>query len=197
MIPVTPMPEPGSFDGKVRQPGRIFLVQTPNPNYKEWKGKDYWTRALDDLRIAYNGICAYSATWIPHSTGSQSVDHFSSKDLFPHLAYEWSNFRYSSGRFNGRKGNRIILDPFLIQAGWFQINFNTMFIRPDPNLGPQLQDQIIDAIDKLHLNRDDKLVEERIVYMQYLKGGQIDFKFLRQNAPFIAFELERQGLYTT
>lgn len=194
MIPVTPKPEPTNFDDAVRQPGRAFLVQNPHPKYNEWKS--YWTRALDDLRTAHDGICAYSATWIPHSVGSHSVDHFISKDASPHLAYEWSNFRYASGRFNGRKGTKNVLDPFLIGTGWFQINFNNMFIRPDPHLNDQQRREILDTIDTLHLNSDDKLVEERIGYVENFRNGHISFAYMQQKAPFIAFEMERQGLYT-
>jgi hypothetical protein len=193
MIPIIPKPEPASFDGKVRTPGRAFLATNPNPKYNEWKS--YWTKALDDLRTAYEGICAYSATWIPHSVGSHSVDHFISKDTSPLLAYEWTNFRYASGRFNGRKGNRIVLDPFLVKSGWFQINFNNMLIRPASNLSAHIQRDISNTIDVLHLNRDDKLVEERIEYINSLRAGHVSFDYIKQKAPLIAFEMVRQGLY--
>ena len=193
MIPVTPKAEPEDFDRKVRQPGRAFLAINPNPKYNEWKS--CWRDALNDLRMAYDGICAYSATWIPHATGSHSVDHFTSKDLSPHLAYEWSNFRYASGRFNSRKGNQIILDPFLIRQGWFQINFNNMFIKPASDLGAQLERQVLNTIKILHLNSDDKLIEERIWFVDLLNKGEISFDHMKHQAPFIAFEMERQGLY--
>ena len=194
MIPVTPKPEPTDFNNKVRQPGHAFLAQNPRPKNNEWK--KYWTHALDDLRTAHDGICAYSATWIPHSVGSHSVDHFIPKDTSPNLAYEWSNFRYASGRFNGRKGTQTVLDPFLIGVGWFQINFNNMLISPAPHLNDRLRREISDTIDILHLNRDDKLVEERIGYVVNFRNGIISFAYMRQQAPFIAFEMERQGLYT-
>jgi len=193
MIPVTPRPEPPEFNNKVRKPGQKFLTQIPNPNSSEWRSKSYWTRVLPDLRRAYDCICAYSATWIPYSVGSHSVDHFIPKHSSPQLAYEWSNFRYVSSRFNSRKGVREILDPFGIQPGWFQINFNNLFIKPSLNISTDIQQEVIDTIKILDLNKD-LLVEERITFVQNYYQGNISLEYLRQNAPFISFELERQGL---
>jgi hypothetical protein len=193
MIPISLKPEPANFDASVRIPGQNFLRSNPHPKHNEWK--PYWTNALPDLRIAYNEICAYSATWIPHSTGGHSVDHFDSKTINPHLAYEWSNFRYCSSRFNSRKGVKTIADPFSIHYNWFEINFSNMLIQPADYLAPTIKNEINASIDILGLNSDDKLVEERLSYFQYFHNGDISFSYLERKAPFIAYELRRQGLY--
>jgi hypothetical protein len=39
---------------------------------QQWRGKEYWQRALPDMRKAYNSIC--SAFWIPHSTGYDALE---------------------------------------------------------------------------------------------------------------------------
>jgi len=134
MIPIKPQPEPPSFEQSVRIPGKRFLAQVPHPVSEQWKGKEYWRQVLPDMRQAYEGICAYCAFWIPHSTGNHSIDHFIPKSQNPNLAYEWDNFRYVSARFNSRKGNRTILDPFTLPLNWFVIDFKSFFVSPNSGL---------------------------------------------------------------
>lgn len=192
MIPVSLKQEPVNFNDTVRVPGQSFLSLNPHPKRDEWR--PYWTKVLPNLRLEYKGICSYSATWIPHSTGSHSVDHFLPKDLYPFLAYEWNNFRYCSSRFNSRKRIKNILDPFTIQPGWFEINFNNMLIRPASHLSQSLKDEINNSIDILKLNSDDILVEERLIYLQDFETGEISFDYLQRKTPFIAYELVRQNI---
>ncbi|KHD05477.1 hypothetical protein PN36_16305 [Candidatus Thiomargarita nelsonii] len=78
MIPVAAQPEPSHFSKQVRNPGQQFLSKVQKPTSQQWRGKEYWQRALPDMRIAYNSICAYSAFWIPHSTGNQPKPALSS-----------------------------------------------------------------------------------------------------------------------
>lgn len=194
MIPVEPQPEPEYFSTDVRQPGAEFLAAVPKPTTKQWKGKEYWRKVLPDMRIAYNRTCAYCATWIPHSTGSHSVDHFIPRDVKPALAYEWDNFRYVSARFNSRKSTRTILDPFQIEQDWFVIDFSSFLIRPNPNLAPDVRNAVENTIDILGLNSDDDLVEERQGYVEDFFARGFPFEHLKKNVPFIAYELERQGM---
>ncbi len=194
MIPVKPQPEPERFKERVKAPGKRFLDQVPRPTSKQWKGKEYWQKVLPDMRAAYDGICAYSAHWIPYSTGNHSIDHFEPKSTSPDLAYEWTNFRYVSARFNSRKGTRAILDPFELQPDWFVIDFGSFLIKAHPSLSPAQQKSVQQTIEYLKLNADDDLVDERASLVNDYRDGNISFSHLRKMAPFIAYELERQGL---
>ena len=161
MIPVEMQPEPEEFDTKIRSPGSLFLKRIPNPSSNDWDGKEFWQRALPDMRIAYRTICSYCAHWIPHSTGAHSIDHFLAKSLNPELAYEWSNFRYVSARFNSRKGTHIIVDPFTVKQNWFMLDLTSFMIFPSSELHDDEKGHVQATIDVLKLNSDDDLVRER------------------------------------
>ena len=194
MMPVKFQPEPVQFTKKVRVPGQQFLSKVQKPISQQWRGKEYWQRALPDMRQAYNSICAYSAFWIPHSTGNHSIDHFIPKSKQPNLAYEWHNFRYVSARFNSRKGTRTIVDPFKLRQGWFILDFKSFLIKPKPALSSTKKDKLWETIKHLKLNDDEDLVIERQTwYLNYL-NKEISFEHLKKNAPFVAFEIERQNL---
>lgn len=192
MIPLRLQPEPSSFDAVVRIPGKRFLKMATRPI--NWDGKDYWQRTLSDLYEAYGGICSYSAEWIPYTTGVATVDHFIPKSARPVMAYEWNNFRLACLKLNSRKGtSREVLDPFLLQPGWFILDFPSHLVKPDPALATNPRRKIQKTIDRLKLNDDDNCVKARLRWtLAYCDG--IPFDFLRRNAPFIAYELERQRL---
>lgn len=196
MIPVTPQPEPQDFDENVREPGIKFLQQVPKPTSEQWKRHAYWQNILPEMRTVYKKTCAYCAQWIPHGTGNHSVDHFLPKDedKYSHLAYEWANFRYASARFNSRKHKGTILDPFKIKYGWFILDFPSCMIRPNPKCRADNRKKIQDTIDALHLNDDEDLVNERCDWFNALRNGEIRFSRFKELFPFIAYELERQGL---
>jgi hypothetical protein len=195
MIPVDPQPEPPDFEATVRQPGNGFLADHPNPS--NWDGKSYWQNALPSMRKAYKKTCAFSAQWIPHATGNHSIEHFQPKSLFPHLAYEWTNFRYVSARLNSRKGTKTVIDPFHIRPDWFILDFSTFFVKPnpDPQVLPAAERTVIEnTIAILKLNEDDLLVEERMEFFRDYKSRDIGYNYLKRQAPFIAYEVKRQGL---
>ena len=194
MIPVKPQSEPSVFQVRVRDPGHRFLLEKPHPSEAEWYGHEYWRRVLIDMRSAYSQVCSYSATWIPASVGNHSIDHFVPKSHNPMLAYEWTNYRYVSARFNARKGVKSIVDPFALQPGWFVLDFASFLIFPDFALDDASQEVITQTIEILKLNSDDDLVNERMTYFDEYRKGEVTFSHLKKRAPFIAFEVERQGL---
>ncbi len=196
MIPVTPQPEPVNFDAKVRIPGNKFLLRASNPiNWKrEGKGKEFWTRVLDDLYQLYGGICAYCAHWIPNDVGSPSVDHFKHKAKYPHLAYEWSNYRFSALRYNRNKGvSEKVLDPFTVQPGWFVLDMPSLLIKPGSGLTTSVVFDVESTIGCLKLN-DGISMRARQGWINGFKDGSYSFLHLEERAPFIAYEFNRQGL---
>jgi uncharacterized protein (TIGR02646 family) len=194
VIPVVLQAEPANFDINVRKPGQRFLNLTPNPTNKQWKHNSFWRSSIQDLRQAYGGICAYCAEWIPPSTGEWSVDHFIPKSICPASAYEWSNFRFVAARYNNFKGDFTdVLDPFSIQSEWFILDFTSFQVLPNDNLGEEDNRAVQRTIDRLHLN-DQRAIDSRLRWIDNYSNNFINFEFLSQNAPFIAYELERQNL---
>lgn len=198
MIPVQEQPEPTDFSAKVRIPGEAFLKRVPNPTNKQFKKERHWKECISDLLAAYKGVCAYSAHWIPPDVTRATVDHFLPKDVAPELAYEWSNFRLCSEKMNNYKDNSLdVMDPFKIDYGWFTLNFNTFLIEIAAGLADYLRDAIKATIDQMQLNDDYALVQERANLVQYYIDGDVSFDFLERRYPFIAYELQRQGLKTS
>ena len=195
MMPIPLFPEPADFDATVRQRGLRFLADKPNPTRVEWEKHSFWQVVLPKLQEGYHGVCNYCSVWIPHSTGTHSIDHFQNKKNHPKLAYEWSNFRYACTRFNSRKGVKTILDPAEISLQTFVLNFDNFFVEASPIVSdPPLLKLAAQTISILKLNEDSKLVKERFDFFQDYKTNQINFDYLKRRAPFIAYELERQGL---
>lgn len=192
MIRVAPMPEYPGFDADVRQPGGAFLATCPQPNSEQFKKKAFWGRAAKNLWAAYNGICAYTAMYLPDQG---SVDHFHPKTSFPELAYEWSNFRLASGRVNNSKGNTThILDPFQIEDDWFHMDIPACLIKANATLQNPKKGEVTQTINSLRLNQDDNYVQERCSILIEYAREEITLGFLQRRYPFLAKEVERQNL---
>jgi hypothetical protein len=194
MIPITPQQEPADFNTVVRTPGLAFLRIKPRPTAQEFNTAAYWKLSLPQLRISYGDVCAYSSVWIP-SEGT--VDHFYPKSAYPRSAYDWKNYRLALSRVNNYKGNSVaILDPFLIQPGWFILDFATLWVRPDNSQSSQLQQRVQRSIDILKLNEDEDLVKLRFEVYQSYRDSKLLLSDLDMKYPFIAFEIRRQGIRT-
>jgi hypothetical protein len=192
MIFIEPKQEPLTFQKTVREPGRTFLQTNPHP--KSWKNKEYWQRCIPDLYDTYNGICAYSAEWIPETVGDPTVDHFIPKSVSPEFAYEWNNFRLASLRFNRWKRDyQDVLDPFILGPDWFWMQFPSLQLRPNSSLSPQQRKQILDTIARLRLN-GPICIRSRRRWIMGFRDDKFDFDYLKRNAPLIAYELERQNI---
>ena len=195
VIKVIAAAEPGDFDAKVREPGKKFLARCPHPKNGQWDKKEFWRRAIPDLRKAYSEICAFSCFWVPPGTGFSSVDHFEAKADHPEKAYEWSNFRFVCGSLNGKKGTFVVLDPFEVEDGWFVIDFLSLLVKPSAGLDESIKLQVAETCRILGLNNQSTCVAERAHYLaEYCSAGKEGMAFLERNAPFLAKELKRQGL---
>lgn len=197
MIRVAAQPEPSDFADKVRRPGEVFLVATPQPSTAEWKSHSYWTRSIPDLYKAYRGICNFSCHWIPPDTGSKTIEHFKPKSKHPKLAYEWSNFRLMCGTLNGRKKDfEDVLDPFVINDDAFIIQFPSLLVKSYPGLPPTDEKSAEDTIKRLRLNDAGTCLQARHDWLRPYCEGEVNFDFLQRHAPFLARELKRQKLKT-
>jgi hypothetical protein len=193
LIPVAPRPEPADFAIKVRVPGRDFLRLTPRPTRDQYRDHTYWRLCLQQLHTAYRQVCAYSSIWIP--TG-YSVDHYRPKGRYPNLAYEWSNYRLAMDLINNNKrDSEVVLDPFVIQSGWFILDAATLWVRPEPGLAEPVRTRVQSSIDVLKLN-DFRLVNIRFqIFRGYIDGTQ-HMTTIEEKYPFIAAEIRRQRIKT-
>ncbi|HEX8070836.1 MAG TPA: hypothetical protein VF546_12845 [Pyrinomonadaceae bacterium] len=198
MMHIDPRPEPDIFNARVRVPGLKYLAANPRPTTGEFNNHSYWRRILQNLHDAYRGICAYSCHWIPYDTGADTVEHFLPKDIHPNQAYEWDNYRLVCATLNGRKGTfGDVLDPFHIEDGWFVLDFPSLQVKPADGLDDTLTAQVWATITRLKLNHDGTCLKARERYVKNYCKGCITMEFLWEEAPFIAYELERQGLVAT
>lgn len=192
MIRVAAKAEYPNFDNEVRSPGAAFLATCPAPNSDQFKRKNFWSRAAQELHAAYSGICAYTAMYLPEQG---SVDHFLPKKSHPHLAYEWSNFRLASGRVNSSKGHSTnILDPFEIEDHWFHMDIPTCLLKANLELDRPLRIAISQTINTLRLNQDDNYVQERCNILVEYAREDVSLAFITRRYPFLAKEINRQGL---
>ncbi len=197
MIHVQEKLEPADFDIKVRIPGKTYLRSNPTPTNKQFKNHRYWKEALNDLYDAYDGICAYSSSWIAPTQSQPTVEHYLPKDTAPQSAYDWSNYRLCSPKMNGYKDNfEDVVDPFHIKNGWFIIDFSTFLITSSDELPEYTKKAIDDTINRLKLNDDDSLVQSRANIIRDYAKGDFTFDYLKRKYPFLGFELERQNLVT-
>ena len=191
MIPVALKPEPADFDEQVRQKGKQFLDTHGVPS-KSSGFRRYWKDIIGDLNRLYDGICAYTCIYLA-SPGT--VDHFLPKSKYPYLAYEWTNYRLTSAIINSHKGaSEDVLDPFLVQPGWFTLDFPSCLIKMSDLIPPEYAQRAACTIDILKLNDDDRLVQDRCdIIMEYVERN-VTLTFLEKRYPFIATEIRRQAL---
>jgi len=195
VIPIKPQPEPSHFNEKVRQPGKAFLEVTTCPTGKDWDKKNLWKHIERDLYDAYDGICAYSCTWISRATSSSNVEHFKPKSKYPKQAYEWGNYRLVCWKMNKNKGaQEDVLDPFTLQEGWFMLDFSSLLIFPKDDLAAHETMLVKKTLLRLKLNQDEDVIEDRKKWLVEYILEEIPFTYLVKKAPFLAYELKRQRL---
>jgi hypothetical protein len=105
--------------------------------------------------------------------------------------YEWMNYRLACSLVNARKNNfGDVLDPFLIEDDWFELELVGFQVKPARRLDGETRAQVQATIDRLKLN-DFTASRERDA-INYWENG-VPFKILTDESPFVARELRRQG----
>ena len=189
MIPVTPQAEPASFDAQVRKPGLAWLSQHSLPlvggKPTGVELEPYWRRCLDDLHVAYGGICAYVSVYIEPVTGARTVEHFVPKSQELAGAYEWGNYRLACARINSRKGDvTSVLDPFELVDETFRLELVSGRIYVNPALASEERAEAQKTIDILGLDAPD-CRELRAKYFNYYCTRDISLDYLRRRCPFL------------
>lgn len=199
MIRIQLPPAPAHYEAQVRIPGHAFLAANPHPTRDAWNPHRYWSRIHGYLYAQLRGICVYCASYTPRRPSAKSVDHTTIDHYVPksrgdhRQAYEWTNFRLCRARLNHRKADLgDVLDPCAIQNRWFQLNFTTFALLPDPALPADLQQQVRNTIARLGLNDDDAYVNERARAVYGYADNKLPFAELSRRYPFIAAEMIAQ-----
>jgi hypothetical protein len=194
-MPLVLAPEPTMFDSRVRRRGSAYLARVPRPTAEQFRTHAFWREALTELHNAYRGICAYSCHWIPRDTGADTVEHFRPKSVEPALAYEWTNYRLVCATLNGRKGDStVVLDPMSIEWGWFWIEFPSLLVKPGDDLPADVEGLVSGTIERLGLNDELTCLSSRLRYTRDYCRRCVNWELMQRDAPFLASEIERQGL---
>jgi len=186
MIPVAPPPEPQAFDERCRRPGAAWLKANPRAS----RPKDFWTPFKEDLASGSGQLCVYSAMFDPVG----SVDHYLSWRGHPHLAYEWTNYRFSSELMNKVKGTAddAVLDPYAVRAGWFEILLPSLQMRVTEAVPTSQRKKAEFTLQRLRLRDDERIIRWRRAWYELYERGQLTIEGLRARAPLIAAAVERQ-----
>lgn len=193
MIHVDParLIEPADFDAKCRQKGLQWLAANPKATRKgNQRPKALWTAFKPQLADAFRELCAYGAMYEPVGT----VDHFIPVDADETLAYDWDNYRFASAWINSSKQKtQAVLDPLLVQDGWFEVLLPSMQLVVTDQVPNHLRDHAEGTLKRLHLRDDERVVRQRRRWYRLFQQGKMDLAGLRENAPLIAAAVEKQA----
>lgn len=202
MIQVPQLPAPANFDARVKVPGEAFLGTTPDPTNRDFRNKNYWGRVHQEMYDSYDGICSYSASWMPRATNQpltthSTIDHFIPRTDWPSGAYEWSNFRMARRDINENKGESLeIVDPFHIQNDWFEIDFMTCRIKATTAAHEVVRPRIARTLQVLRLN-EYPIIDQRVGIIGDFAHDRVDLPTIQRLFPFIAREIIRQNVVQT
>lgn len=185
MIPVSPAPEPPDFHARVREPGNNFRQKHPDSTLPP-----YWKEALEDMHTAYGNLCAYTAFRLD---APGTIDHFHPKSQYPHLAYEWDNYRLCQAYINScKRDHEDVLDPFRLPPQAYFINFADGAIRVNHAAFSSTAESKLAESTIIRLKLNSKLLcnSRRSIFLLYLKGEAKG----RELAPFVYDEMLRQHL---
>lgn len=183
-------PEPDAFDKRCRKKGAAWLDKNPKLTRKQKRPKDYWSPFRITLSVAFSDRCAYGAMYDPNGT----VDHFKSVSNDETLAYEWKNYRYCTGWINSSKNScPEVIDAFEVEDDWFEVILPSLqLVAIDKNIPASCRDRVENALKKLHLQDDERIVRQRREWLRMYEDGEISLDGLRKKAPLIAKAIDKK-----
>jgi hypothetical protein len=187
MIRFERVPEPEGFDEKVRRPGRAWLAVNPETR----RIPALWSPFRSHLADGFLHLCAYSALYEPIGC----VDHYLSSKNHRHLAYEWSNYRFSSEWVNKSKqaADDQVLDPHEVEDGWFAILLPSLQLVVTDAVPPEQRARAKRTLERLHLRDDERVLRQRQAWYELYQKGHLTLEGLRRMAPLIARAVEAEG----
>lgn len=188
MIEFALQDEPEKFNERCRVRGNRWLSE--NEGYE--RPADYWSEFKPELREAFSGLCAYCAMRIMDG----QVDHFRPISILKEegndsQAYEWKNFRYGEGIINRKKWKHIVLDPFDVREGWFEIQLPSLQLVATNKIPERKYQLALFTIQKLGLQDSEVVVRYRQTLFQMYREGKITLEGLRYMAPLLADAVQK------
>ena len=184
--------EPAGFDVRCRQKGLQWLADHPKATRKgNARPRDYWSSFRPQLADAFCDLCAYGAMYEPVGT----VDHFEPVDANEARAYDWNNYRLASAWINSSKNKRTaVLDPLLVQEGWFEVLLPSLQLVIVPDKVPvHLHALAEQTLTDLHLRDDERVLRQRRAWLRKYEEGKLTLDGLRELAPLIAAAVEKRA----
>jgi len=181
MIRFAGQPKPEGFVSRVEQRGNARLARHPGTA----RPVDYWSAFKPALATAFRDLCAYSAMYEPVGT----VDHFVSCGEDRSRAYDWSNYRFSSGWINASKQDLVssaLLDPFEVEDGWFEILLPSLQLVTTDRVPEELRARAEFVLQRLHLRDDERVLRQRLEWYRMYRSGELTLAGLERKAPLIA-----------
>lgn len=175
MIPVSnPIPEPPGFKEECETKGKKWLSKrrasgTPLPE----RPPDYWSPFRPALAEGFSNRCGYNGYDLPSGT----VDHHVSWNENPDLAFEWGNYRFIEGAVNSSKGSvpsADLLDPFEVQAGWFEILLPSCQMVATAQLPPAYRQRAETTLTRLGLRDRENYVRCRRRWLEEYDTASVD-----------------------
>ncbi len=186
MIPVAKVKKPKDFDAKVKVPGDQWLKDNSNAK----RPKALWAPYTKTLATAFSDLCGYAAM---HDPTGGTVDHYLSFKNHRKKAYDWNNYRFASGTLNSSKRNAddTVLDPFEVQAGWFEIELPSLQMRVTDAVPAAFKAKAEFTLKRLGLRDGERVLRWRQSWYEQYLSGNLTLVGLRQWAPLIADAVEK------
>lgn len=181
---VEPPDPPWGWQTHVLKAGRAWLNEPGRNNRNAERPASLWLRYRDKIGEKFSFICCYTVVYVANG----HADHFTPWDDVKgtpqaHMAYQWSNIRYSDGWINQSKGDQRLPDPFVVQDDWFELHLPSLELRAT---GEHPADQ--DAAVKNLLKRvqdDPRVMKTRRRYFRQYKEGRRPIELVDEDAPLL------------
>ncbi|MFO0757500.1 MAG: hypothetical protein U0359_13470 [Byssovorax sp.] len=124
-----------------------------------------------------------------------TVDHFVSIDEDRDRAYDWTNYRFSSGWINSSKkslSSTQIVDPFDVENGWFEVQLPSLQLVLTDRVPAAFRGRAALMLERLHLGQDERIVRQRREWYRMYQAGELTFEGLVKKAPLIATAIKKQ-----
>ena len=113
-----------------------------------------------------------------------TIDHYLSYKNHRALTYEWSNYRYASAAMNASKktADDAVLDPYEIEAGWFEILLPSLQMRVTDQVPEQHRARAHYTLQRLKLRDGERVIGWRKAWYDLYLEGKMTLEGLQRRA---------------
>lgn len=181
---VDPPEAPQGWQEHVGNAGCKWLSEPGTTNRSAERPSPLWLKYRDEIGEAFDLICCYTVVFVANG----HADHFIPWEEVKgteraHLAFEWSNIRYSDGWINQSKGSNKLPDPFLVRDDWFELKLPSLELHPTGNHPPD-QDRAVKYLLQ-RVQKDPRVMKTRRAYFLQYKQGIRTIELVDREAPLL------------